>query len=150
MNNQRIITKRSISASAQKGETDMEVNKYSAGVLGECNEIKKRFLLWDGSNIETFANTFTIEELGDMDHWAYEYGCYQPSAYEEFPELYFTKGTFFPIEAKVFIVKSYVRCSLMMAVYACEAIEGIEQKDLVAHFYNLMTAIDGVATNERS
>ena len=112
------------------------------------NEINRRFLKWNGADIESFANSFNNEELDEMDYWAYNYGCYQPSVNDEFPNLEYGDDGFqiYTDEAKKFVIQCYIRCSLMMAIYGCISINSgsINQKELVTHFYNLMLAVNGI------
>lgn len=105
--------------------------------------INNKFLEWDGSNIESFADSFSIHDLSEMDYWAHEFAGYCPSAFDEFPDLEWEEDAAFPISAKLLVIKNWIACSLTLAVQNAASSEMLGQEELVSHLYNLWMAVRG-------
>ena len=107
--------------------------------------IDKKYVNWDGFEVMSFINSFSVEELGDINHYTSLYSIYYGDADDAFSDIdidWLDKDSF-PMEIRQYIVEGGLYSILIELLRHCENIKTSDYRNLVSHFFNLWLAMNG-------
>ena len=106
-------------------------------------DIEKKLLKWDGSDIESFADSLNDDDFNEMQAWSENHAFGSVDVCAAFPNVIWYNPHTFPMQVKKYIIRTFINDCFMMVVQGQTCFKVIEQKELVSHFYKLWNAVNG-------